>query len=119
MARKTFKNIVNICFPENFDRVLYNYATMIVIFLMCFLWDPLPNLIWSVTIPWLRYPIIGISIQMSRSGNDTFCSGATVLTVAGFESSGNIRQVVTLWHKTSIGSFEQRVSSFSFACLEV
>ena len=48
------------------------------------------------------------------SGNDTFCSGATVLTMAGIESSGNIRQIVTLWHKTSTGSFEQRVSSVSF-----
>ena len=59
MARKTFKMIIDTCFPKDFERVVYNVMTAMVIYLVFFLWEPLPGIIWNVTIPWLRYAIIG------------------------------------------------------------
>ena len=59
MARKAFKTMIDTCFPEDFERVVYNVMTVVVVYLMFFLWEPLPDVIWNVTIPWLRYTIIG------------------------------------------------------------
>jgi len=51
--------IIDTCFPKDFERVVYNVMTAMVIYLVFFLWEPLPGIIWNVTIPWLRYAIIG------------------------------------------------------------
>jgi len=53
--------MVNTCFTEDFDRVLYNLATTLVVYVMCFLWEPIPYVIWSITITWLKYLIVGKS----------------------------------------------------------
>ncbi|XP_065912757.1 methanethiol S-methyltransferase-like [Dysidea avara] len=62
MARKAFKTMIDTCFPEDFERVVYNVMTVVVVYLMFFLWEPLPDVIWNVTIPWLRYTIIAVRL---------------------------------------------------------
>ena len=58
MARKMWGAIVTTCLPEGFERIFYNLATAVVIFIVCILWEPLPTMIWDVTTVWLRYSVI-------------------------------------------------------------
>lgn len=58
MARKMLGTVVNKCLPEGSERILYNIGTVVVILLMCLLWEPLPASVWDISMPWLRYSII-------------------------------------------------------------
>ena len=60
MARKTLGAIVTRCLPEGFERIIYNLGTVVVMLLTFSLWEPLPAIVWYITIPWLRYSIIGL-----------------------------------------------------------
>lgn len=57
MARKMLRVIITTCLPDGFERIIYNLATVVVIAVMCLLWEPLPAVIWDITIPWLRYSV--------------------------------------------------------------
>ncbi|XP_065912756.1 methanethiol S-methyltransferase-like isoform X2 [Dysidea avara] len=62
LARRTVKAIISTCLPDGFERIVYNVTTAITMYLMFLLWEPLPRIIWHITIPWLRYIVIVVRL---------------------------------------------------------
>ena len=58
-ARRPVKDTITACLPDGFERIVFNVTTALVMYVMFLLWEPLPHVIWDITIPWLRYTVIG------------------------------------------------------------
>lgn len=62
MARRGFKAWLTRVVPPAAERSTYMLATALAIFILCWLWQPLPNVIWQAESPFARQALLGAGL---------------------------------------------------------
>jgi protein-S-isoprenylcysteine O-methyltransferase Ste14 len=61
MARPAFKTVLTRFWPESIERSLYVAMSAVALCIMYFFWRPMPEMIWSVELEWLRMLLWGLA----------------------------------------------------------
>ena len=60
-ARTSLKKIMRRYVPKNLERSTYCLTSAVLLFALCFLWEPMPALVWQINAPagaWLMYGLL-------------------------------------------------------------
>ncbi len=60
-ARTSLKKIMRRFIPKNLERITYCLTSAVLLFAFCFLWEPMPAPVWTITAPagaWLMYGLL-------------------------------------------------------------